>query len=98
MTTLKRICIKDNRNGLKFGDTFECTFDGSRIYTINGEEVNTWITLTDLDKFSVEVMDMRDLKLRLLVGGETKHNKRLRKKIQAAFKMNDYRSLIKLGF
>lgn len=91
MTTLKRICIKDNRNGLKFGDTFECTFDGSRIYTINGEEVNTWITLTDLDKFSVEVMDMR-------VGGETKHNKRLRKKIQAAFKMNDYRSLIKLGF
>lgn len=99
MSTIKRICIRDT-NGLKFGDTFECNLDtshfGTRISSINGKEVNTWITVTDLNKFSVELQDMRDLKLTLLVGSH-KANKRLKKKIQTAFKMNDYSSIIKLS-
>ena len=104
----KRICIKDihikqwlpgyNDIHVKFGEQFECELSasgcGTHCFRINGMETNSWISISDLNKMSVELQDIRNLKLVLLTNDYT-NNKRLKKKILMAQKMDDYHSMLK---
>ena len=103
---LKRVCIRNitffQRSGdplhIKFGESFECEVShsewGSYVKKINGTDTNNWISLSDLNKLSVDIQDIRNLKLVLLTNDYTA-NKRLKKKIQTAHKMNDYYGVLK---
>lgn len=105
---LKRVCIKDinivpfsgkyQSIHIKFGEQFECEVYmgdfGTHVSKINGIETHTWISLSDLNKVSVDIQDIRNLKLVLLTNDYTA-NKRLKKKIQTAHKMNDYYGVLK---
>ena len=102
---LKRVCIRNitffqhagDPIHIKFGEPFECEVNhgewGSYVKKINGSEI-LWISLSDLNKMSVDIQDIRNLKLVLLTNDYTA-NKRLKKKIQTAHKMNDYYGVLK---
>ena len=102
---LERVCIKEftymkgySFETIKFGEKFNCEVSvsewGSFATKINGEEMFSYISVPDLNKVSVDLQDIRNLKLVLLTNDYTA-NKRLKKKIQTAHKMNDYHGILK---
>jgi hypothetical protein len=101
----KRICIKEiefkqlftsKLHRVKFGEQFEYELSewGPYCSKINGIELDMSLSMSQLNKFSAKLQDIRNIKLLILTNDYTA-NKRLKKKILAAQKMNDYQSMLK---
>jgi hypothetical protein len=98
----KRICIKEikikGHNPIKFGEQFDCELRtsewGTYCIKINGIQTNSYISMSDLNKMSAELQDIRNLKL-ILLTNNFMSNKRLKRKILMAQKMGDYHGMLK---